>query len=158
MNRSSPHQPDQEGRVFPLIKIVGVSASGKSTLVRGLRAAGYNARPISQEHSNVPDLWEQFDRPEILIFLDLSQEAQRERRPDVSWSPLWYRTELNRLHHARSRADLKIDTTDQAPAEVLELALLYLRHRKIAHDEEALPPLGETGMLRADDPEQTERD
>ena len=134
---------------LPLIKVIGVSASGKSTLVRGLRAAGYNARPVSQEHSNVPDLWRQFDKPALLIFLDLTQEGQRARRPDVSWSPAWYRTELNRLHHARSHADLQIDTSEQSPEQVREIALLFLRHQNIAHSEEPLPPLAETGGARA---------
>ena len=52
---------------LPLIKVVGISASGKSTLVKALRQRGYRARPVSQEHSNVPSLWQQFEEPEIDI-------------------------------------------------------------------------------------------
>ncbi|MEZ4581772.1 MAG: hypothetical protein R3A10_09080 [Caldilineaceae bacterium] len=66
---------------------------------------------MSQEHSNVPDLWQQFDKPRVLILLDVTLDAQRQRRPDVTWAA-WHFTELNRLHHARSRADLQVNTSD----------------------------------------------
>ena len=79
-----PTQPEDWKRL-PLNKVVGVSASGKSTLVAGLRQAGYYARPVSQEHSHLPDLWQQFDRGRVLIYLDNDLESQRQRRPDVSW-------------------------------------------------------------------------
>lgn len=130
---------------LPLLKIVGVSASGKSTLVNALRARGYNARPVSQEHSNVPGLWRQFDRPQILIFLDVSYEKQCARRPEVGWTPAWYRTELARLHNARSNADLKIDTSDLNPEQVQEISLIFLTHRRVAHADHPLPPLAATG-------------
>ena len=64
----------------PLIKVVGVSASGKSTLVTSLREVGF-ARPVSQEHSDVAELWKQFGFPRVLIFLDNDLAGQRGRRP-----------------------------------------------------------------------------
>ncbi len=81
---------------LPVIKVVGVSASGKSTLVKGLRAAGYDARPVSQEHSNVPDLWKQFDFPKVLIYLDVTLAMQEKRRPDVEWSEAARSIEIER--------------------------------------------------------------
>ena len=135
-------------RELPLIKVVGVSAAGKSTLVKGLRALGYNARPVSQEHSYLPTLWNQFDHPAVLIFLDVSLEAKRSRRPDVDWSAAWHATELERLHNARGAADLQIDTSRMTPEQVLNVALLYLRHERVRHGGEALPPVGETGSAR----------
>ncbi len=137
----------QDG-ILPLIKVVGVSASGKSTLVHGLHARGYRARPVSQEHSSVPDLWQQFERAAVLIYLDLTLDGQRQRRPDVSWSLLWYFTELNRLQHPRSHADLQIDTTNQVPGAVLSIALVYLEHRRVRCSSQPLPPLSETGSAR----------
>ena len=80
-----------------LVKIVGVSAAGKSTLVEGLRQFGYNARPVAQEHSEVPDMWQRIRPPNWLIFLDADLPAQGERRPDVSWSERWRRTELQEI-------------------------------------------------------------
>lgn len=138
---------------LPVIKIVGMSASGKSTLVKGLRAAGYNARPVSQEHSNVPELWRQFDaldydKPVWLIYLDVSLDGQRARRPDVSWSAKWWRTEQARLHHARAHADLRIDTTEMSPQQVLELALLFLQRHDVDHAGQPLPPVAPTGGAR----------
>jgi hypothetical protein len=138
---------------LPVIKIVGMSASGKSTLVKGLRAAGYDARPVSQEHSNIPDLWRQFDasdygKPMWLIYLDASLDSQRARRPDVSWSGKWWRTEQARLHHARAHADLRIDTSEMSPLQVLDLALLFLQGRGVAHADGPLPSVAPTGGVR----------
>jgi hypothetical protein len=95
---------------LPLIKIAGVSASGKSTLVRGLREAGYNARAVSQEHSHVPDLWRQFDRPHLLVYLNTELAVQQARRPDVSWTAAELAEERERLAHAQAHADLQINT------------------------------------------------
>jgi hypothetical protein len=134
---------------YPLIKVVGVSAGGKSTLVKGLRAHGYNARAVSQEHSNVRDLWQQFAKPWMLIFLDITLEGQRRRRPDVSWSRAWHFTELDRLHHARSHADLQVNTTDMSADEVLHVVLIFLEHAGVAHADEPLPPPAATGTARA---------
>ena len=47
----------------PLIAIVGVCASGKSTLAKALRERGYNARQVLQEHSYVPYMWQRITRP-----------------------------------------------------------------------------------------------
>ncbi len=130
---------------LPIIKVVGMSASGKSTLVNGLRDRGYDARPISQEHSNMPELWRHFERPEILIHLNLSLEGQRTRRPDVSWTRKWHEQEAQRLEHAVGHADVKIDTESLTADQVLEIALHYLKNRRIAHADEPLPPIVRTG-------------
>ena len=130
------------------IKVVGMSAGGKSTLVQGLRDLGYDARPISQEHSNIPDLWRQFDVPDVLIFLDASLLCQRLRRPDVSWTRRYHAQEATRLRHAHDHADLRIDTSNITPREVLAVALVYLTHHGVAHSEVALPPVTPTGSAR----------
>ena len=135
-------------RRLPIVKVVGVSASGKSTLVAALRAAGYDARPVSQEHSNVATLWDQFDHPAVLIFLDVTLAAQQQRRPDVAWTEGWHATELERLHNARSAADLHIDTSEMMPAQVAEVALIYLRHEHVRHSDTSLPPVRATGSAR----------
>jgi hypothetical protein len=133
---------------LPVIKVVGISAGGKSTLVAHLRNEGYDARPVSQEHSNVPDLWRQFDKPQWLLYLDVSLEAQRLRRSDVSWSAQWHRTEQLRLRHARDHADLLIDTSQMTADEVAAVALLFLREKRVRHADAPLPPLSPTGSAR----------
>jgi hypothetical protein len=130
---------------LPLIKIVGVSASGKSTLVANLRRAGYHARPVSQEHSNIADLWKQFDRPALLIYLDVTLEAQRQRRPDVSWEAAYLQTERARLAHARDHADLKIDTSALTPETVWRIVQLFVEQQRIRHADQPLPLLNATG-------------
>ncbi len=137
-------------KALPIIKVVGMSASGKSTLVTRLRALGYDARPVSQEHSNIPTLWQHFDQPAYdnplwLIYLDATLDVQRTRRPDVSWTVRWHQTEQRRLNHARGHADLRVDTSEMMPDAVAEVVLIFLRDRRVAHAEEALPPITPTG-------------
>lgn len=127
---------------LPLIKIVGPSASGKSTLARALRAHGYDARPVGQEHSAVPDLWLQFGVPRVLIFLDVDMQAQRERRGELEWNEDARRAESARLAHAREKADLVISSSTLSPPTVLAIALAWLRYRGIRAAALALPPVG----------------
>ena len=125
---------------LPVIKVVGISAGGKSTLVAHLRQAGYNARAVSQEHSNIPTLWQQFDRTRVLIYLDVSLEAQRQRRPDVTWDAANLQMEQDCLAHARDHADLKIDTSALTPDTVWRLVHAYLTQQRIRHAKQPLPP------------------
>lgn len=133
---------------LPLIKVVGVSASGKSTLVAGLRQAGYHARPASQEHSNVADLWRQLDPPRFLIYLDTSLEMQQQRRPDVTWTADDLAEEQARLAHALAHADLHINTTALDAATVLQIALRFLESRRVQHHHEPLPAVAATGSAQ----------
>lgn len=130
-----------------LVKIVGVSAAGKSTLVAGLRQLGYNARPVAQEHSHVPDMWQRIRPPSWLIFLDVDLTSQGKRRPDVSWNELWRRTELKRLAHARSHADLVIDTSHLSPEKVLNQAVNFLRVSSVQAAPGPLAELPRTGSV-----------
>lgn len=143
---------------LPLIKVVGVSAAGKSTLVEALRRLGYDARPASQEHSQIPDMWRRIRPPTVLIYLDADVETQRRRRPDVSWDEAWLAVERERLAHARAHADLYIDTRDKSKEQVLARVLAFLQAQGIAHADHPLPPLPRTGGSRpppspADTPE-----
>ena len=132
---------------LPVIKVVGVSASGKSTLVKGLRAAGYDARPVSQEHSNVHDLWKQFDFPKVLIYLDVTLAMQEKRRPDVEWSEAARSIEIERLSHALEHADLRIDTSELTPQNITQLALAFLVNQKIRHADQPLEAVPATGSF-----------
>lgn len=143
---------DQPLTPLPVIKVVGISASGKSTLVKRLRRAGYDARPVSQEHSNVGELWQQFEQPTILIYLDADLATQRQRRPDVSWEESWLRQEQERLRHAWEHAQLKINTAMLSPEVVGKIALTFLIQERIRHAAQPLPPLRATGSALAPGP------
>jgi hypothetical protein len=130
---------------LPIIKVVGISGSGKSTLVHALRAKGYDARPVSQEHSNVPTLWQRFDRPTYLIYLTATLENQQARRQDVSWSAGAHQEEARRLAHAREHADVRINTGELSPAEVYNVAIAFLLRRRVRHADHPLDPLPATG-------------
>ena len=130
-----------------IVKIVGVSAGGKSTLVSALRQLGYNARPVAQEHSEVPDMWRRIRPPNWLIFQDADLPAQGARRPDVNWSERWQRTELLRLAHARSHADLLIDTSSLTAASVLQQAVRFLGVHSVQPAPGPLTELPRTGSV-----------
>ena len=61
------------------IAIVGVCASGKTTLVAGLRAAGYDAYNVAQEHSCIHDFWNKH-HPDVLVMIDATLPAIHKRR------------------------------------------------------------------------------
>lgn len=140
-----PNRADWEN--LPLIKVVGVSAAGKSTLVNGLRERGYNARPASQEHSEMAEMWRKIRPPALLIYLEIDLATQNERRPDVSWNPAWLATETHRLRHARQHADLILNTCGLEAVEVLSQVLAWLdgQPNPIARVSYPLPPVPKTG-------------
>lgn len=108
-----------------LIGVVGVCASGKSTLVGGLRARGYRAKHIAQEHSYVKDMWKRITDPDLLIFLDASFPVTVSRRT-LDWRPSDWAEQQRRLLHARGHADLYIMTDRLTPEAVLALVLSYV--------------------------------
>ena len=108
------------------IGIVGPCSAGKSTLVQGLKQRGYpNARPISQEHSYVPYMWQRITNPDVLIYLDVSYKNAQKRRW-LNWTAEEYIEQLRRLQHARQHAHLHVDTNPLSVGEVLEEVLRFL--------------------------------
>ncbi len=116
-------QTEREKR--PLIAIVGPCRSGKSLLVRELRERGYNAREVAQEHSYVPTMWQRITQPDLLIYLDVSWQVARRRRPTDAGAD-WWAELARRLRHARQHADLYVHTDELSPREVLERVLAFL--------------------------------
>lgn len=108
------------------VAVVGPCASGKSTLVPALKAAGYDARQPAQEHSYAPTMWQRFVHPDVLIYLDLSYEAARLRRPHIDGGPERLEAQHRRLAHARVHCDFYLDTSSLTPDEVREAVLRFL--------------------------------
>lgn len=115
-------EPDPPLRVA----VVGPCASGKSTLVRALAAAGYEARQPAQEHSYVADMWQRLTDPDVLIYLDVSYDSLIVRRPTFG-QRAYLEQEKLRLANALAHADLVVDTSELTAAEVRECVLSYLR-------------------------------
>jgi len=108
------------------IGIVGPCSAGKSTLVEGLKQRGYlKVRPISQEHSYVPYMWQRITNPDVLIYLDVSYENAQKRRW-LNWTPDEYLEQLRRLQHAREHAHLYVDTNPLSVGDVLDEVLRFL--------------------------------
>lgn len=108
-----------------LIGVVGVCASGKSTLIKGLTTHGYRCRHIAQEHSYVQDMWQRLSHPDILIMLHVSFEETKRRKP-LNWTMDEYQTQLTRLQHANEHAHIHIETDNLTPVELLDKALMKL--------------------------------
>jgi hypothetical protein len=106
----------------PLIGIVGVCASGKSTLIANLTKSGFTCRHIAQEHSYVANMWKRLTNPDILIYLQVSYQVTVHRR-QINWTKDEYKEQLHRLRDARSSADLVIDTDMLTPEELTKLVV-----------------------------------
>ncbi len=130
---------------MPLIKIVGPCAAGKTTLTDRLRAAGYNARQIAQEHSEIPDMWRRLHPPDVLIYLDAADETLLRRRPSETLAVVLPK-QRRRLAHARSHADLIVVTDELTPDEVFRRVVRFLEERGIPKGP-PLPPQ-QSGRLK----------
>ena len=107
------------------IGLVGVCGAGKTTLTNGLKPYYTNVRQIAQEHSYVRDMWSRLVNPDILIYLQASYLTTL-RRKKFNWNEKDYQKQVQRLQHAHQHANLKIDTDDLSPNEILDLVLDFL--------------------------------
>jgi len=109
------------------IAIVGICASGKTTLVRGLRAAGYDAYNVAQEHSCVHDFWNKH-HPDVLVMIDATLDTVKKRRV-VYWGQDRIDTQHKRLADAKAHADLYIQT-DALDAEAVKQKVIdFLKNK-----------------------------
>lgn len=113
---------------IPSVKIVGVCASGKSTLGQALQQAGYAVYACAQEHSYVPDLWRRLHPADVLVFLDAGADTVAQRRHTAEPVRPWLAEQRQRLAHARQHCDLYLPTDDLTPEEVLAVVLEHLEH------------------------------
>jgi predicted ATPase len=107
------------------VVLVGVCGSGKTTLAQGLSRLGYEVKECRQEHSGVPYMWQVLSRPDVLIFLDASEEAVA-RRGRVFYIRGFVEEQRARLAHARAHCDLYIMTDELTASQVLEQVAEFL--------------------------------
>jgi adenylate kinase len=114
-----------------VVVVVGPCGSGKTTLVARLRAAGYDARAVAQEHSAIPELWRHGGDPDALIYLDASPPViSRRRRNDF---PRWlYGRQQRRLRSARDHATIYLHTDTLDPRAVEQRVLDHLQRHQAA--------------------------
>lgn len=109
-----------------VVVVVGPCGSGKSTLVARLRAQGYTARTVAQEHSHINELWKHGGVPDALIVLDASPATITRRRQNHF--PQWlYSAQIERLRSARTHATLYLHTDRLSPGEIQRRVLEHLR-------------------------------
>jgi len=126
---------DHNRRHRSRVVVVGPCASGKSTLVTRLVAAGVDARVSGQEHSAVRDLWKRLE-PDFLVALDVDLDTIRERRTPT-WPEQIYRTQRLRLKGAFDAADIVIDTRQASAEAVAGEVLDALGLKPPANDHDA---------------------
>ena len=107
------------------VVVVGPCASGKSTLVRGLRDLGYDAIACGQEHSEIATLWRHAE-PDVLIALLVDLPTVRRRRGD-DWPERLHEVQKHRLAPAVAAADLVLDSAELDAASLLAAADRRLR-------------------------------
>lgn len=116
------------------IKVVGPCASGKSSLVAGLRRLGYDARSAAQDHSYVPDMWQRLNPPDLLIYLDVTLQTARQRgRIGLGWDQRYLDEQHERLRHARTHCDLYLPTDGLSKRQVLALVADFVSTVEGAH-------------------------
>ena len=107
------------------IGLVGVCGAGKTTLTNGLKPYHDNVRQIAQEHSYVPDMWQRLANPDVLIYLQASYPVTLQRK-SFTWKEIEYKRQQHRLRHAFEHADIRIDTDNLSPKEILGIVLNFL--------------------------------
>lgn len=114
------------------IKIVGPCASGKSALAAGLRELGYDAHSAAQDHSYVPDMWQRLNPPDLLVYLDVTLEAARQRgQAGASWDQHYLDEQHRRLRHARRHCDFYLPTEHLSEEEVLAEVIQFLEQLRV---------------------------
>jgi len=113
-----------------LIGIVGPCSAGKSTLIGKLNELNYSCRHIAQEHSYVPDMWQQLVNPIVLIYLDVSYRVSMHRRP-LNLTLGEFDEQKNRLQHAFNNADFYLHTDDLSPEDVANKVIAFLNCHNI---------------------------
>ena len=107
------------------VAFVGVCASGKTTLVRGLREAGFDAYNVAQEHSCIHRFWQKH-APDLLIMIDATLPAIKKRRV-VYWDEERLVVQHKRLADARAHADLYLQTDALDAAAVLATVIAFIK-------------------------------
>ena len=112
------------------VLIVGPCAAGKSTLAQGLRAHGFSAHLVAQEHSGIANLWRKHEaRAMLYLDVDLPNVHRRGRPAFPDWL---HQKQRSRLLEAQQAADCYIDTAPLSIPDVLQRALSFLAERHIA--------------------------
>ncbi len=114
-----------EGAVPGRVVVVGPCASGKSTLVGGLRGLGYDAVAVGQEHSEIASLWRR-SRPAALLVLDVDLSTIRDRR-GPGWSEPMYDAQRRRLAAATDAATVVLPAGRLSRMGLLAAATAALR-------------------------------
>lgn len=114
------------------VAVIGVSASGKSTLQENLRRRGIDAHALPQEHSVVRDLPARCGY-HLVVVLDAEMATIRRRR-SVGWGDERLRVERARLRVPKARAILCLKTDGLTSEQVADAAEAAVRKWEVRQD------------------------
>jgi UDP-N-acetylmuramate-alanine ligase len=117
------------------VVLVGICGSGKTALAVGLRRLGYEVSECAQEHSEVPHMWQVIARPDVLIYLDASEEVTH-RRGEHHYVKGFVAMQRRRLAHARAHCDLYVMTDALTEQEVLQTVSAFLTEYASSQDRD----------------------
>ncbi len=117
------------------VAVVGVCASGKTTLVKGLQARGFAAYNVAQEHSCIKKFWQK-KNPQYLVMIDASLPAIKKRRL-VFWDEARLEAQHERLKDAKEHADLYIYTDDLSAEDVLNKVTAFLEMQEAKRNQKS---------------------
>lgn len=119
-----------------LIGVVGNCTSGKTTLVEGLKAGGYRAVNIPQEHSVAPRFWRKFN-VDFLVMLSCTLASAQARRK-IPWGQIRLDRQAEILADARAHCHLYLPTDDYTIEAVLAYVLKAIEawQEQEGYDEE----------------------
>lgn len=106
------------------VVVVGVCASGKTTLVNSLKEFGIDAYNVAQEHSVIQRLWKR-KNPDIVVVLDATLPIIKQRR-EIYWGEEGLLAQHERLKDAKLHANLYIQTDILGKKDVLQKVLTYI--------------------------------
>lgn len=110
------------------VVVVGVCASGKTTLVKHLREHGVDAHNVAQEHSGIRRLWSK-KNPDLVIMLDAALPTLQKRR-SFAWGEERLIAQRERLQDAKIHANLYLPTDNLNRDEVLQTVMDFIRRQE----------------------------
>ena len=130
---------------LPVIKVVGVSAGGKTTLVRPCVNMAMMRVPSARSTATRLPSGNNLTYRVCSSISTAAWKSNSSAVRDAELDDANLAVERQRLHNAYAEADLRLHTAQLSAEEVQRMALAYLCAKRIRHAPGPLPPAGETG-------------
>lgn len=107
------------------ILLLGICASGKTTIAKSLTKQGYDVGVCSQEHSQNPQLWRR-QNADFVVVLDC-QKSTAEKRRQKKMNLRAYQEQKQKLLDARDHCHLFLPTDNDTVEETAKKIITVYR-------------------------------